>query len=231
VLTNLINNALKFTPAGGQVHLQLGGCPEDPRFLQVTVSDTGRGIAADQQELIFKRLHQVNASEVPAASRSGLGLGLYICRELVELHGGRIWVESQPGQGSAFKFTLPKEPTSTTRSALVVDDEAIIRDTLCAFLQSESFDATAAAGGAVALELIRKRLPNVVVLDLQMPGMDGAETLRLIRREWPDVPVVISTGYPKGDLMERLAAYAPFAVLEKPYLPQALLNTIRALIH
>lgn len=231
VLTNLINNALKFTPAGGQVHLHFGGCPEDSRFLQVTVRDTGRGIAADQHELIFKRLHQVNASEVPAASRSGLGLGLYICRELVELHGGRIWVESQPGQGSAFKFTLPREPTTTARSALVVDDEAIIRDTLCAFLQSESFDATGAAGGAAALELLRTRPPTVVVLDLQMPGMDGAETLRLIRREWPDIPVVISTGYPKGDLMERLAAYAPFAVLEKPYLPQALLNTIRALIH
>lgn len=108
ILTNLIDNAIKFTPEHGEVHVQVSLYEVDPAFLRVAVRDTGCGIGPEAIELIFERLYQeTNALET---SRKGLGLGLYICRELVTAHGGCIWVESQLGQGSTFFFTLPAFP-------------------------------------------------------------------------------------------------------------------------
>ena len=89
--------------------------------------DTGRGIPKDQLGLIFNRLYQAHRDDVLAEGRSGLGLGLYICHELVQLHGGRIWAESELGQGSTFTFTIPKRQTPASLNVLVVDDEAPIR--------------------------------------------------------------------------------------------------------
>ncbi len=104
ILINLIDNGIKFTPPGGTVTVDCARC-EDGRFLRFSVADTGCGISPDHVELVFDRLAQVEGGV--ESSRSGLGLGLFIARELVELHGGRIWVESQLGQGSTFFFTLP----------------------------------------------------------------------------------------------------------------------------
>jgi nitrogen-specific signal transduction histidine kinase len=105
VLINLIDNAIKFTPSHGSVMVKACMVDADPGFVYVSVSDTGRGISPEARALIFERMYQdPNATD---NSRKGLGLGLYIARELVRLHGGRIWVESQPGHGSAFSFTLP----------------------------------------------------------------------------------------------------------------------------
>ena len=106
VLTNLLGNAFEFTPSGGRVWVDAGMAPEDPQnVVLIEVGDTGRGIAPDHHELIFREFAQVDSS----ASRAhhGTGLGLTIARRFVELHGGRIWVESELGQGSRFFFTLP----------------------------------------------------------------------------------------------------------------------------
>jgi signal transduction histidine kinase len=106
VLTNLLGNAFEFTPSGGRVWVHAGMAAEDPENLvQIEVGDTGRGIARDHHELIFREFAQVDSS----ASRvhHGTGLGLTIARRFVELHGGRIWVESELGSGSRFFFTLP----------------------------------------------------------------------------------------------------------------------------
>jgi signal transduction histidine kinase len=105
ILTILLDNALKFTPIGGAVKIGVERLEEDPTFLRVEVSDTGCGIAADAADHIFERLNQVSGPG--QAGRNGLGLGLYIARELVTRHGGKIWVSSAPGQGSHFFFTLP----------------------------------------------------------------------------------------------------------------------------
>jgi signal transduction histidine kinase len=105
VLTNLIDNAIKFTPSSGSVLVKAGLVDHDPEFLYVSVTDTGRGISPESRALIFERLYQdPNAID---NSRKGLGLGLYIVQELVRLNGGRIWVESQLAHGSIFSFTLP----------------------------------------------------------------------------------------------------------------------------
>ncbi len=105
VLINLIDNAIKFTPAQGSVTVQACRVPTDPDFACVTVSDTGTGVAPEARSLIFERLYQdPNAVD---NSRKGLGLGLFIAKELVTLHGGRIWVSSDGTTGSTFSFTLP----------------------------------------------------------------------------------------------------------------------------
>jgi PAS domain S-box-containing protein len=121
VLTNLVTNAIKFTPSGGKISLHLSEAPADPQCLQVTVRDTGCGIPKNDLGLIFNRLYQVPRDATVIGSRSGLGLGLYICQELVQLHGGRIWAESEPGQGSAFTFTIPKSQPSVALNVLVAD--------------------------------------------------------------------------------------------------------------
>jgi hypothetical protein len=105
ILINLIDNGIKFTPEGGTLIVESRACAEGDDFLCLSVSDTGCGISPENREIVFERLAQVkNSAE---ASRSGLGLGLFISRELVSRHGGRIWVESRLGHGSTFYFTLP----------------------------------------------------------------------------------------------------------------------------
>jgi two-component system sensor histidine kinase ChiS len=105
VLTNLLGNAFEFTPSGGRVWVNASLSPEGESFVLIEVGDTGRGISPDHHELIFREFAQVDSS----ASRAhhGTGLGLTIARRFVELHGGRIWVESDLGRGSRFFFTLP----------------------------------------------------------------------------------------------------------------------------
>ena len=105
VLGNLIGNAIKFTPDGGRVWIGLSRRGKDGQELLVEVGDNGRGIARDHHELVFREFAQVDAS--PSRPHHGTGLGLAIARKLVELHGGRIWVESELGKGSRFFFTLP----------------------------------------------------------------------------------------------------------------------------
>lgn len=105
VLINLVENAIKFTPPDGSVMVQTSMVDADPGFVYISVSDTGRGIGPEAKALIFERLYQDPDSV--DNSRAGLGLGLFISREIVRLHEGRIWVSSEPGRGSTFTFTLP----------------------------------------------------------------------------------------------------------------------------
>jgi two-component system, sensor histidine kinase and response regulator len=112
VLTNLLGNAIKFTSAGGKVWVDVTRAPDHADHLLVTVRDNGRGIAAEERPHIFERLYQVRSDE--SAFEGGLGLGLYICREVVKLHGGEIWVESTPGVGSTFSFTLSRHGVHST---------------------------------------------------------------------------------------------------------------------
>jgi PAS domain S-box-containing protein len=105
ILINLIENGIKFTPEDGTITVASQAFTEDPKFLRLSVSDTGCGISVENREIIFDRLAQVKGGI--EASRSGLGLGLFIAKDLVSQHGGRIWVESNLGEGSTFCFTLP----------------------------------------------------------------------------------------------------------------------------
>jgi len=108
VLANLIGNAIKFTGEGGRIWIAFSRRGADADEVRVEVGDTGRGIAPDHHELVFREFAQVDAT--PSRPHHGTGLGLAIARKLVELHAGRIWVESELGKGSRFFFTLPLDP-------------------------------------------------------------------------------------------------------------------------
>ena len=108
VLANLLDNALKFSSEGGTITLNASLYANDPQFLCISIADTGCGISPEGQQHIFEYLYQEESGI--KTSRSGLGIGLYICREIVQRHGGQIWVESEAGKGSVFYFTLPRFP-------------------------------------------------------------------------------------------------------------------------
>lgn len=121
VLINLLDNAIKFTPAEGSVMVKACLVEADTESIYVSVTDTGRGIQADAKALIFERLYQ--DPEAVDNNRAGLGLGIFICREIVRLHGGRIWVSSEPGHGSTFSFTVPIYSLAKLLRPVVVYEE------------------------------------------------------------------------------------------------------------
>jgi hypothetical protein len=123
VLINLTDNSIKFTPADGSVMVQACMTEADANSVYVSVTDTGRGISREAQSLIFERLYQDPDSI--DSNRSGLGLGLFICKELIRLHGGRIWVTSEPGEGSIFTFTLPLYSLTKLLAPVVVYQERL----------------------------------------------------------------------------------------------------------
>jgi signal transduction histidine kinase/CheY-like chemotaxis protein len=227
VLVNLANNALKFTPENGRVTITAGEAPNEPGYFKVSVNDTGCGIAPAELERIFECLYQVPNKD--GGSEQGVGLGLYICRELVQSHGGKIWVESELGTGSTFCFSIPQEQSSEAIHVLVVDDDSTIIDMMSRGLGSEGFRVTTANDGAIALAKIRQEVPDVVVVDLEMPNIDGAEMLKQIRQNWGLLPVILHTGFPHAEIMRRAMEFSPFTVLAKPCGINQLVETIRSL--
>jgi signal transduction histidine kinase len=123
VLINLVDNAIKFTAPDGAIMVQACVVEADPSSVYISVTDTGRGISPESKALIFERLYQ--DAESVDNNRSGLGLGLFICREIVRLHEGRIWVSSEPGQGSTFTFTLPAYSLAKLITPVVVHKDRL----------------------------------------------------------------------------------------------------------
>lgn len=227
VLTNLVNNALKFTPSGGTVTVRIEEDKLQPELLCVSVNDTGQGIPQDELARIFDRLYQIKEGD--ATNEQGFGLGLYLCRELVEMHGGRICAESGPVNGSTFTFLLPKQPNEKRTTVLVVDDDAGVRDFLKTILERADYVVVPADTGKAALQLTENHRPDVVVLDLRMPDIDGSEVLKELRRRWPSIPVLVLTGFPDGELMNRALECGPFTLLAKTCKPDELVATIQRL--
>lgn len=226
VVTNLISNALKYTPPGGKVVVKTAEVPGRPELLQVSVSDNGCGIAPEEQERIFDRLYQIKAGD--AATQQGVGLGLYLCKELVELHGGTIWLESRPGKGSTFSFVLPRNGKLATQSdILVIDDDADMNEMLRLLLSNEQYNVRTALDGQEGLQEIKRQKPDVIILDLVMPKLNGPATLQEIRRICDQVPIIVHTGFAGGDLMKEAFRFSPFTLLAKPSSPEQIIETVR----
>jgi signal transduction histidine kinase/CheY-like chemotaxis protein len=240
VLNNLVGNAIKFTPKGA-VEVTLRARVEDVHVLiDGEVIDTGPGIAEDQIEGLFIPFGQTDAGR----NAGGAGLGLSICRQLIEKMGGTIGVRSAPGKGSAFAFEValfrtqppelaaPARPseaafaTATATRVLIADDNAtnrMVAETLC-----QLFDCACESveNGAEAVELVSSGRFDLVLMDIKMPVMDGLEATRRIRRlDGPlaELPIIALTANADPYDAEAYLAQGVDAVVEKPIKPEALL--------
>jgi PAS domain S-box-containing protein len=207
VVTNLLTNGARYTGEGGQVWLSLEQAGEEALL---RVGDNGVGLAADQLEAIFELFMQVDTSV--ARSQGGLGLGLTLVKRLVELHGGRVEARSNgPDQGSEFLVTLPTlsqpipfrpTPNQTTTGAsghriVVVDDNRDAADTLAMLLKLKKHEVHIRYGGREAVAAAQSLRPEVMLIDIGMPEMDGYETCRLIHQqpEGKNIMLLALTGY------------------------------------
>ncbi|BDV00278.1 hypothetical protein TDMWS_03630 [Thermodesulfomicrobium sp. WS] len=189
ILTNLVSNAVKFTPAGGQIRIELGILEESETqvTVELRVTDTGPGIAPKDQQRIFERFGQAH----PESSSQGVGLGLCLCKELTQAMGGTIGVESEEGQGASFWVRLPLARTASSSPkrlrplrVLVVDDDVVSRTVTVNLIAKGGDTATAADGGTAALAVLTAAQEpfDAAVVDLQMPDMDGFTLVRRIRQ-------------------------------------------------
>ncbi len=249
VLVNLVDNALKFTPEGQvTIMVALQESKGKEVDLLITVTDTGIGIDRDQQAHLFDAFSQADQSM--SRQSAGTGIGLAVSKGIVERCGGQIWLESVPGQGSAFYFTsrlerqvqvdLParyKEMFAGSR-VLVVDDNKMFRHFMAKMFTSFLFEVEIAKSGEDGLDILRQMaslggLPHVILLDQAMPGMDGLSLVNILRQD-PDfagIPIVmISADGQDTDLRRRAAELGVRAVLTKPVKRELLLSSLEVLL-
>jgi PAS domain S-box-containing protein len=248
VVWNLLSNAVKFTTEGGRVEVNLGRV--DP-YIQISVRDTGCGINPEFMPYLFERYRQADASA--ARRKGGLGLGLSLVRQLVEMHGGSVTAESEgEGKGATFIVKLPvraiytaeteRPPLANVKTkslegvwAAVVDDEANARELITSVLESHGARVTAFASAGEALEMLTsERRPDVLVCDLAMPGEDGFSLIHKLR-EWEKasdgvLPAIALTAFGRVEDRTR-ALYAGFQMhIAKPVEPVELVIVVRSLI-
>jgi two-component system, sensor histidine kinase len=230
VLVNLLQNAIKYSPQGGQITVGVARVAGDVR---VSVKDPGIGIPGDEQPRLFQRFFR--AANANTRNYSGLGIGLFVSHEIVKQHGGRFEVESEIGKGSTFCFHLPLSPRAAmARNArarvLLVDDDREILDATSQVLRDWGYAVDEAPDGETALTLARAARPDLMLIDLMMPVMDGWTLIRRLREEKvaPGVPVVIFSA--DRDAPERARQLAAEAALCKPFELQELQDVVERLI-
>jgi signal transduction histidine kinase len=222
-LSNLLNNAAKYTPAGGQIGLF---AKSDGHHVVIRVTDNGVGIPEGMQAEVFQLFSQIDDHK--QRSQGGLGIGLALVRQLVEMHGGSVDAYSAgPGTGSRFTIRLPlaaappvsdivapqrpEVPNNRSLRVLVVDDNPIIADTLGMMLEDIGHEFEAVHDGRMALDAARHYHPDVILLDIGLPGMNGYEVCKAIRgeAEFQDTPIIAQTGWGQ-DRDKELATEAGF---------------------
>lgn len=236
ILVNLVENGVKFTQVGG-VLLEINLHATDPAHpvLVFRVSDTGMGIRADDLPRLFKPFGQLDPSR--SREKEGLGLGLSICRSLIDRMKGHIWVESLPGQGSVFSFAIPylprpdcsntpeAVPTASLKVAkalprvLLVEDNPTNRMLASVLLGKLGFESDTVSDGQEAVEAARQTQYRIILMDIHMPRMDGLEATRIIRSGMPPdaQPYVIAvTADASVEHRELYMASGIDAVLAKP---------------
>ncbi len=241
VLCNLLNNASKYTPNGGDLRFALSASNNEA---VISVKDSGIGVAPEHLDSIFELFSQIEDSTLDRRA-GGLGIGLSVAKNLIEMQGGRIKVLSKgKGQGSEFIVTLPLVETHAEPAAvverhvapasdqplrvMVADDNVDSADSLTLLLQIQGYDVRAAHGGVEALELAEAFKPQVAILDIGMPGMNGYEVARQLRtREWAAGMILVAATGGGQDQDKRLASEAGFDVhMTKPVDLDALQNVL-----
>jgi len=246
ILTNLVSNAIKFTHQGRiDVGLTLQERHGDTLLLHGWVADTGIGIPPEQQQQIFESFTQ--ADDSTTRIYGGTGLGLAICAQLVHLMEGEIWVESEQGKGSTFHFTIhlqeiatplpntrPDEEGQTAETPhtplciLLAEDNPVNQLLAVRLLEKEGHEVTVAENGRLALECVMQQPIDLVLMDVEMPEMDGLETTQAIRRgeRGGHLPIIAMTAHAmKGD-RERFLDAGMDDYVSKPIRPRELYQAI-----
>ncbi|MFH1019474.1 MAG: ATP-binding protein, partial [Pseudomonadota bacterium] len=257
VLANLLDNACKFTEQGGiTLRVVMAERNEKETSLHFSIQDTGIGIPADKQQLIFAPFNQADSSMT--RKYGGTGLGLTICRQLIEMMGGRVWLESEVGRGSTFHFSLsfshlpqkidqlPKnlfnqvdritrhslqeEPVHISR-ILVVDDDFVNRVLAEETLKMDGWKVRVAEDGEKALALLDREHFDLVLMDMQMPRMDGYTAMGKIRAKEKHtgghLPIIALTGFSFAEDRDKCLAAGADAYLSKPFKPTELMAIVR----
>jgi signal transduction histidine kinase/CheY-like chemotaxis protein len=244
ILSNLIVNALKFTEKG-TVDIQIDKLSEtaDEVVLLTTISDTGIGVHPKEVNAIFERFHQ--ADEASTRRYGGTGLGLSIVRDLVKTMNGKITVESEEGKGSRFFLELPfkkndipgtpaisQMPENSNRKrhgskVLVVEDNEINQMLVTKLLLTRGIESEVANDGATALSMLKERNYDLILMDIQMPGMDGYTTTRIIRSELGSkIPIIAMTAHAMAREKEKCILSGMNDYLAKPVDETALFNML-----
>ena len=245
VMKNLINNAIKFTEKGSLI-IGYKKAGDDQKII-LYVQDTGVGIASEHFGLIFDQFRQIDGSNT--RKFGGTGLGLAICKNLTHMMGGRIWVESEAGEGALFQVELPLRSSIVSKSdtirpakqkgpsrqhdqlqVMVVDDEP---DTLTLFremLTNLGHRVTMANTGYEALSLLEQSsLPDLIFMDIQMPVMSGTDTLRLVRERYQGIRVVAESAHALMGDRDRFLNEGYDEYLPKPFTEEQLAHLISVL--
>jgi PAS domain S-box-containing protein len=245
VLVNLLSNAVKFSPAVAPVDIEV---LHDPVFVTVRVSDQGRGVSAEMLPHLFKKFSRIY--EDSSSRLAGSGLGLAICKGIVEAHGGRIWAESPGlGAGTAFSFTLPitmgaatGRSIDTTQRAellgrvhragertriLAVDDDPRILRYLERTLEEAGYSVLTSSDPGQVAALVEMEEPDLLLLDLMMPGIGGFELLKQVR-EFSGVPVIFVSARNRGEDTVQALHMGADDFITKPFSPSELLARIEA---
>lgn len=242
IVTNLLGNALKFTEQGAiNMHIKSGGKEDFTCLLQISIEDSGIGIAEDKLALIFDKFEQ--ASQASNHSYSGTGLGLSITKQLIELQDGTIQVKSRLGKGSTFSFSIPytlaqakdldfliQEPYTETDISqleiLLVEDNLINQHVACKFLKSWNIPYAIANNGEEAVKKAKQRYYSLILMDLQMPVMDGYKATRHIRalQEWDysQTTIIAITAAGGSDIQQKILAAGMNEIIFKPFNPNDL---------
>ncbi len=257
IIANLLSNAVKFTESGSvTLDVDAAEHPAPGRFdLIVEVRDTGVGITPENLPKIFEKFTQADGSI--SRRYGGTGLGLAIARRLVEMQGGDISVESKVGVGSTFRVVLPLgivashsgktlEPAPSElaavvepdgqqrqRQILVVEDNLVNQKVITAILKKRGYESVIAPNGSEAIELLRQRDFDVVLMDVQMPVLDGLEATRLIRQNprWRHLPIIAMTAHAMTGDRERCLAAGMNGYIAKPVNPSHLISTVESYLN
>lgn len=252
VLANLLSNAVKFTPEGGRVGIDVEG-DRTAGEVRITVWDEGIGISVEDQERLFQPFVQLDAGL--DRQHAGTGLGLVLARKMTELHGGTLTLESELGEGSRFTVSIPwlkgtgetpaaipsrsgkrralgtdgaDAPNSTLGRIVLAEDNEMNIQTYATYLRQKGYEVLVARDGLEALELVRAERPGLILMDVQMPNMDGLEATRRIRSwdEGGDVPIVALTAMAMPGDEEKCLEAGADAYLSKPVKLTELVQTI-----